>query len=473
VISSLLTDLYQLTMAYGYWKLNMHNQEAVFQLIFRRNPFRGNYSIACGLGTAIKMLEEWCFTDDDISYLNTLMSSNGKPLFSAEFLKYLRELRLSCDIDAIPEGTIVFPNEPLIRVRGPLLQAQLLESILLNIINFQTLIATKSSRICQAAQGADVFEFGMRRAQGPDGALSATRAAYIGGCVATSNVLAGKLYDIPVRGTHAHSWVTAFSDELSAFSAYAEVMPNNCVLLVDTFDTLAGVANAIEVGKKLRNQGAELAGIRLDSGDLGPLSVKARAMLNQAGFSKTKIIASNSLDEHSIKQLCDQGAKIDIWGVGTHLVTAHDEPALEGVYKLSALRDADQQWSYKVKLSEQVFKISTPGIYQVRRFFQDEQQVMDILYDIELGIPETPTAQSFEESHVDMKVMDFDACVDLLVPVFEKGKLVYLDESIHKIRERAIAQATQFLKSYPKEAYMVGLETRLSDLKQKLIKELS
>jgi nicotinate phosphoribosyltransferase len=473
VISPLLTDLYQLTMAYGYWKLGMHDREAVFQLIFRKNPFKGNYALACGLESVIDFLKDWRFEADDIDYLATLKAANGEALFPADFLDYLAGLKFSCDIDAIPEGTVVFAHEPLVRIKGPLLQAQIIESTLLNIINFQTLIATKAARVCQAAKGEPVLEFGMRRAQGPDGALSASRAAYIGGCEGTSNVLAGKLYDIPVRGTHGHSWVTAFTDELSAFEAYAKVMPHNCVLLVDTYDTLQGVKHAIQIGKKLRAQGGELRGIRLDSGDLADLSVKARKLLDAAGFPATKIVASNSLDEYLIENLKKSGAKISVWGVGTSLMTAYDQPALDGVYKLTALRDAKGHWQYKLKLSEQAVKISNPGIYQVRRFFRDEQQLMDVMFDVELGISDTPEMVLLDHAAKEIKLGDYDACVDLLQPIFRKGELVYISEPIHEVRKRAIQEVSQFLKTQGVQAYPVGLEKKLYDLKQELIEKLS
>lgn len=473
VISPLLTDLYQLTMAYGYWKLGIHDREAVFHIIYRKNPFRGNYAVACGLGTVIEFLRNWHFAEDELNYLQGLQALNGEALFSAEFIDYLRHLRFSCDIDAIPEGTVVFPHEPLVRITGPLLQGQLLESTLLNIINFQTLIATKASRVYLAAKGDSVFEFGMRRAQGPDGALAASRASYVGGCEATSNVLAGKKYNIPVRGTHAHSWVTAFPSEKEAFEAYAKIMPHNCVLLVDTYDTLQGVKNAIEVGKKLRAQGAELRGIRLDSGDLAALSIKARALLDAAGFQDTQIIASNSLDEYVITKLKEQGAPISIWGVGTNLVTAYDHPALDGVYKLSALRDEDGRWAYKLKLSEQAVKISNPGIYQVRRFFVKQKHVMDIMYDVELGIPKTPELISLESPHSSQKLAKYDHAVDLLQPIFAKGKLVYKEESLQAIREKAIAEVNQFLQTHAEKMYPVGLEKALHELKQRLISEVS
>jgi nicotinate phosphoribosyltransferase len=468
----LLTDLYQLTMAYGYWKLGLHEREAVFHLIFRKQPFQGNYAVACGLANVIEFLNEWHFSADDLTYLGGLCAPNGASLFTAEFLDYLKTLRFTCDLDAIPEGTVVFPHEPLIRVKGPLIQGQLIESVLLNMINFQTLIATKAARSYQAAQGDTLLEFGLRRAQGPDGALSASRAAYIGGCDATSNVLAGKLYDIPVIGTHAHSWVTAFPNEISAFQAYANVMPHNCVLLVDTYDTIQGVKNAIEVGKELQKNGGELRGIRLDSGDLAMLSIKARAMLDEAGLTKTKIIASNSLDEYAIKKLKDQGAPISVWGVGTSLVTAYDQPALDGVYKLSALRNEAGQWQYKLKLSEQPVKISNPGLYQVRRFYKENKLVMDVLYDLELGIPEKPELASIDGSQA-LKTAHHDASVDLLKPIFEKGKLVYHPGSIHEIRQYAISQVTQFLQAHAEQSYCVGLEKNLHELKQNLINEVS
>lgn len=473
MISPLLTDLYQLTMAYGYWKLGLHDREAVFHLIFRKYPFQGNYAIACGLENVIDFLNDWHFEEDDLEYLGQLRAPDGAVLFTPDFLDYLRTLKFTCDVDAIPEGTVVFPHEPLIRIKGPLLQGQLIESTLLNMINFQTLIATKASRVCQAAEGDSVLEFGMRRAQGPDGALSASRASYIGGCDATSNVLAGKLYDIPVRGTHAHSWVTAFPNEMEAFEAYASVMPHNCILLVDTYDTIQGVKHAITIGKGLRKKGGELLGIRLDSGDLSKLSIIAREMLDAAGFKKTQIIASNSLDEYAIEKLKKEHAPITIWGVGTNLVTAYDHPALDGVYKLSALRDEKGEWQYKLKLSEQAVKISNPGIYQVRRFFVDEQHVMDVMYDVELGIPDMPELMSFDAPHSSLKLADYDASVDLLEPIFAKGKLVYEQGTIHEVRERAEQQVTQFLQAHKGKKYPVGLEKSLHDLKQRLITEVS
>lgn len=474
MISPLLTDLYQLTMAYGYWKLGLHEREAVFHQIFRKHPFGGNYAVACGLATVVDFLNHWRFHEDDIEYLRGLrMPTNRQALFTEDFLSYLKTLRFTCDLDAVQEGTVVFANEPLLRIKGPLIQGQLLESTLLNIINFQTLIATKASRVCQVANGESILEFGLRRAQGPDGALSASRAAYIGGCDATSNVLAGKLYDIPVRGTHAHSWVTVFPDEISAFSAYAKVMPHNCVLLVDTYNTIQGIKNAIEIGKQLRAEGAELHGVRLDSGDITSLSVRARKLLDEAGFPKTKIIASNSLDEYVIADMKSKGAQVSVWGVGTNLVTAYDHPALDGVYKLSALRDEHGQWQYKLKLSEQAVKISNPGIYQIRRFVKDDLPMMDMMYDVELGVPPQPEMLSLAAPHAKIEHKEYNASVDLLTPIFHQGKLFYRQESIHLLRERALHQVRQFRKAYASKTYPVGLEKGLHELKQRLIIQVS
>ena len=372
---ALLTDLYQLTMAYSYWKLDLHERSAVFHLFFRKNPFQGEFTIACGLSYVIDFVRNFKFSDSDIAYLSSLEGANKKLLFEADFLLYLKNMTFDCDIAAVKEGTIMFPHEPLLRVSGSVLQCQLLETALLNIINFQSLIATKSARICRVAAGDAVVEFGLRRSQGIDGGLSASRAAYIGGCAATSNVLAGKLFDIPVKGTHAHSWVMCFDSQLEAFAAYAHAMPHNCVFLVDTYDTLEGVRNAIKAGKWLQLKGFEMLGIRLDSGDLADLSIKARELLNNEGFEKALIIASNDLDEYKIKQLKQQGAVINVWGVGTNLVTAKDQPALGGVYKLGAIQDKKGEWQYRIKLSEQAIKISNPGILQVRRFYDKKNNL--------------------------------------------------------------------------------------------------
>ncbi len=470
--SPLLTDLYQLTMAYGYWKLNMHEREAVFHLIFRKNPFKGNYALNCGLDQVVDFLMNWRFHEDDLAYLATLKNPSDSPLFPQAFLDYLSQLTFTCDIDAIPEGTVVFANEPLIRVEGPILQCQLIETSLLNMINFQTLIATKASRVCRAAAGDFVIEFGMRRAQGPDGALSASRAAYVGGCAATSNTLAGKLYDIPVRGTHAHSWVTAFPNEMDAFNAYASVMPHNCVLLVDTFDTIEGVKHAIATGRKLRAEGVDLLGIRLDSGDMADLSIKARQLLDEAGFENTTILASNLLNEYVISHLKQQGAQIASWGVGTHLATAYDQPALDGVYKLCALRDAQGAWEYKLKLSEEEEKISNPGRHQIRRFFCNDSYVIDVIFDLDLGISDLPEVILLDKSQQYKRLDDYDGYVDLLEPIMRGGLLVLEKESIHQIRQNAITASNHFYRTHGDKTYLIGLEKKLFELKKKMIEKL-
>lgn len=470
---SLLTDLYQITMAHGYWKLGRAEREAVFHLFFRENPFQGGYTVVAGLDYIVEYLRQFRFLQDDIDYLAGLQGNDERPLFQRDFLDYLAALDLRVDVDAIPEGTVVFPHEPLVRVKGPILQCQILETALLNIVNYQTLIATKAARICTATGGQPVLEFGLRRAQGIDGSLAASRAAYIGGCAATSNVLAGKLFGIPVRGTHAHSWVMSFDEELSAFEGYARVMPNNCVFLVDTYDTLEGVRNAIRVGKQLRENGHEMVGVRLDSGDLAYLSIEARKLLDEAGFHNAAIVASNDLDEYIIASLKNQGATIAVWGVGTRLVTAYDQPALGGVYKLGAMKSGNAEWQPKVKLSEQAIKTSTPGILQVRRYHNASGAIADMIYselqdrlDAEVMVdPLDPTRRRRMESSENSE--------DLLVPVVRKGDVIYEQPSLDVVRERAQKQLASFhagvLRHDNPHQYPVGLEMQLYELKTELV----
>jgi nicotinate phosphoribosyltransferase len=473
---ALLTDLYQLTMAYGYWKNDRANDEAAFHLFFRKHPFGSGYTIHAGLRYAIDYLNSFSFSEEDREYLSTLTGNDNKPLFDAGFLSFLGELELSVDVDAIPEGTVVFPQEPLIRVKGPLVQCQLLETALLNIINFQTLIATKAARVCQATRGEPVLEFGLRRAQGIDGAIAASRAAYIGGCSATSNVLAGRLLGIPVKGTHAHSWVMTFDDEPEAFEAYARAMPNNCVFLVDTYDTLEGVRHAIAQGKKLREQGHEMVGIRLDSGDLAYLSIEARKLMDAAGFEKAVIVASNDLDEHIIDSLKEQGAMIAVWGVGTKLVTAYDQPALGGVYKLAAIRRPGQDWQYRMKLSEQAVKTSTPGILQVRRFTDANGFVADMIFNEEAGEPKSMSVVDPLNAEHRKDVTDNMNHSDLLVPILRKGKLVGDIEELAVIRERAQEQLRGLHQGIRRFAnphtYPCGLDAGLHDLKAEMMHSL-
>jgi len=473
---ALLTDLYQLTMAYGYWKSDMKKTESVFHLFFRENPFGGGYAIACGLQYVIDFIKDFRLQDDDIAFLRTLTGNDEKLLFDEEFLTFLSELEFSCDVDAIPEGTVVFPQEPLLRVTGPLIQCQLLETALLNMINFQTLIATKASRICIAAQGDPVLEFGLRRAQGIDGALTASRAAYIGGCTATSNVLAGKMFGIPVKGTHAHSWIMSFDTEMESFRAYAAAMPNNTVFLVDSYNTLEGVKKAITVGHELRKEGYEMAGIRLDSGDLAYLSIEARKLLDAANFTKAVIVASNDLDEKIISRLKKEGATIGVWGVGTNLITAKDQPALGGVYKLSAIREAGKEWQYRMKFSDDVLKISNPGILQVRRFEDEQGYIADVIYHQKPEGEKTVVAMvdpidKSKRHHLSSQ----EISEDLLKPIFRKGKLVYKESSLEEIRTLRRISLKKFqngVKSLAQpENYSVGLEKALHELKINLMKQ--
>ncbi len=467
--SALLTDLYELTMAYGYWKSGKDRDEAVFHMYFRENPFDGGYTIAAGLEEAIAYLESLRFTRDDLDFLAAVTGNDARPLFPADFLRQLEDFRLTCDIDAIPEGTVVFPQEPLVRVTGPILEAQIIETALLNMINFQSLIATKAARVVYAAKGDAVIDFGLRRAQGVNGGHAASRAAYIGGCAGTSNVLAGADFKIPVKGTHAHSWVMAFDSETEAFEKYAEVMPNNCLFLIDTYNTLQGAGRAIEVGKRLRASGHEMIGVRLDSGDLAYLSKEVRKMLDAAGFPNAVIGASNDLDEHLITSLKEQGAKIDLWGVGTRLLTAFDQPALGGVYKLSALRPRDSQWQYRIKISEQAIKTSNPGMLQVRRFAG-----ADMIFDELSGEPTNIIVDPLDLTRR-RSVPANASCEDLLVPVFRRGTRVYELPSIEQIRARRAANLDRFhdgIKRFVNpHRYPVGLEKNLFDLKMRLILE--
>lgn len=474
----LLTDLYEVTMAYAYWKSGSHEKEAVFNLSFRKNPFQGGFAVFCGLPKVIEYLNNLKFHADDLEYLGTLKANDGTKLFDQEFLAYLKDLEFKLDVWGVPEGTIVFNHEPLIRVQGPIIQAQLVETALLNFVSFSTLVATKASRIKMAAGDLPVYEFGLRRAQGPDGGVTASLAAYIGGCDGTSNLLAGRLFGIPVVGTHAHSWVMAFQDEQKAFSTYASAMPNNCVFLVDTYDTVSGVKNAVSIGRKLRESGHELLGVRLDSGDLAYLSAQTREILDQAGFQDSTIIASNNLDENVIKSLQAQGAKIDVWAVGTKLVTCDDQPSLGGVYKLSAVRDPGGKWTKVVKVSEQAIKTSNPGILQVRRFYQEDENGIEFIAD--MIIDEDDLSESGTWTIVDpvdftrRKLVDEDTkYFDLMKPIFESGKLVYDEVAHEKSKKYSVNQLEGFHPGIKRllnpHQYPVGLEMNLNETKTKLV----
>ena len=474
---TLLTDLYQLTMAYGYWKAGIAEKEAVFHLFFRNNPFGGGYAIHCGLEYVVDYLNHFKFEESDIEYLSTLEGNDGTPLFDEKFLAYLKELNFTCDVDAIQEGEVVFPHEPLIRIKGPILQAQLLETPLLTLTNFQTLIATKASRIAYAARGEQVLEFGLRRAQGIDGALAASRSSYIGGTTSTSNVMAGKMFGIPVAGTHAHSWILTFENELEAFNAYAEALPNNCIFLVDTYDTINGIQNAIRAGQILKEKGRDMVGIRIDSGDLAYLSTIGRKMLDEAGFKNARIFASNDLDEHLMQSLKAQKAQIDVWGIGTKLVTAYDQPALGAVYKLSAIKGDNGQWIHKIKLSEQAVKVNNPGIQQVKRFMQNDQMVADMIYD-ELSPPDSSSTIIDPMDNTRRKHLDCRECEtkDLLIPIFRNGMQVCKLGSIFELKEKAVKGLEQLHEGIKRfenpHKYPVGLESGLHQTKTDLILKL-
>lgn len=468
---ALLTDLYQLTMAYGYWKLGIADRRAVFHLFFRRPPFGGPFAVAAGMETALAFIEKFQYRQDDLDYLAALKNEMGQPIFEPAFLEYLKGLRISCTIDAVAEGTPMFPKEPLLRVEGPLLQAQLLESPLLNIINFQTLIATKTARMVWAARPDPVIEFGLRRAQGVDGAISASRAAYIGGCTATSNVLAGKLYGIPVKGTHAHSWVMSFDTEEEALRAYAEILPGLGMFLVDTYDSIAGAKKVIALAQE--KQGFDLLGVRLDSGDLTYLSIEIRRLLDAAGFTTTRIMASNELDEMLIGDLKHQGAKIDVWGVGTHLVTGKGQSALDGVYKLSALQDRHGVWQGKLKVSEQMAKTTIPGILQVRRFYNEKGYLADMIYDVRDSLSSS-MIDPMHPTHVKETSRDF---YDLLEPLMQDGKRLHATKDLGSIRSYAETQLNLFhpamRRFFNPQPYFCGLEHTLYKRQQEIIHAMS
>ncbi|MCC5827991.1 MAG: nicotinate phosphoribosyltransferase [Phycisphaeraceae bacterium] len=470
--SPLLTDFYQLTMVYGFWKRRRAEQRAVYNLFFRTNPFEGGYALVAGLADVLTIVEHARFEDEDLAFLESQRGADDAPLFEPAFMEYLRDLRWSVDIDAMPEGTVAFAPEPLLRVTGPLAQAQLLETALLNVINFQTLIATKAARVCQAAGDDPVLEFGLRRAQGVDGGMAASRAAYIGGCHATSNVLAGQRFGIPVKGTHAHSWVMSFRDEEDAFAAWAKAMPGNCILLVDTYDTLEGVRKAAELGVKLRGQGRSLDGIRLDSGDLAYLSIEARRILDQAGLTSTRIVASSEIDEHLIASLKQQGARIDVWGVGTRLVTGHQQAALGGVYKLAAI-ERNGAWDPVVKISDSAVKTSTPGRVGVRRYHDQERFIADCIHDLDM-----PPAQPVEivdplDATRRKRIVGSESFGELLVPAVRQGEVVCQRPGLAAIRQRAREELAMLHPTIRRlvnpHSYPAGLERHLYDRKLDLI----
>ncbi len=470
----LLTDFYELTMAYAAWKEDLPAREAAFVLSFRKNPFRGGFTVAAGLESVVDLVQHWSYSEEDLAFLKEQRGSDGAPLFEPGFLDALAKLEMDVDVDAAPEGTVVFPQEPIVRVAGPVIPAMLLETALLAVVNFQTLIATKAARVCLAARGEPVVEFGLRRAQGIDGGLSASRAAFVGGCHATSNTLAARLYGIPARGTHAHSWVMLHDSELESFLAYARALPGNCIFLVDTYGTRDGIRHAIEAARWLRVHGKELVGIRLDSGDLAWLSQEARRMLDEAGFPKAVVLASNELDENVIQSLKDQGARIAMWGVGTRLVTGQDDGALGGVYKLGAVRPGPgAPWSPRLKLSEQIEKTTIPGLLQTRRFSHGTEFLSDAIWDETLGVPAPCVIVDPTDPLRRREIPEGTPGEDLLVPIFRGGRRVYDPPPLADVRARTGAQLARFhagVKRFmnPHE-FPVGLERRLHDHRAALV----
>lgn len=476
---TLLTDLYELTMMQGYFK-NPTDQIVVFDAFYRSNPSGGAYAVMAGLEQVIEYVRDLHFSPDDIDYLR------GLHIFEEDFLEYLRGFHFTGDIYAIPEGTVIFPREPLVKVVAPVMEAQLIETALLNIINHQSLIATKASRVCHAANGNGVMEFGLRRAQGPDAGIYGARAAMIGGCIGTSNVLTGQMFDVPVKGTHAHSWIMSFPDEYTAFKTYANLYPDACILLVDTYDVLeSGIPNAIRVFQEMRESGIELKGygIRIDSGDLAYLSKKAYEMLDNAGFGDAIISASSDLDEYLIYSLKTQGAKINSWGVGTNMITSSDCPAFGGVYKLAAVKSsADEEFVPKIKLSENTEKVTNPGNKTIYRIYDKKtgkiradliclaEETFDASKDMILFDPlETWKKTKLTGGSYELR--------ELLVPIFLKGACVYTSPSVMEIRDICTREKDTLWEeskrlTNPQNVY-VDLSDKLFRIKSELLEEMS
>lgn len=476
---TLLTDLYELTMMQGYFKNKDQNETVIFDAFYRNNPCDGGFAIAAGLDQLIQYIKELHFDDEDIAYLASL------GIFDRDFLDYLKNFKFTGDIYAIPEGTVIFPREPIVKVIAPIMQAQLVETAILNIINHQSLIATKAARVCYAAQGDGIMEFGLRRAQGPDAGTYGARAAVIGGCIGTSNVLCGQLFDVPVKGTHAHSWIMSFPDEYTAFKTYADMYPSACILLVDTYDTLkSGIPNAIRVFTEMREAGIPLTfyGIRLDSGDLAYLSKKARKMLDEAGFTDAVISASNDLDEFLIQSLKDQGAAITSWGVGTHLITAKDCPSFGGVYKLAAIMGKDGKFIPKIKLSENTEKVTNPGNKTIYRIYDKETDKIkaDLICLVDEQFNENEPMLLFDPAEPWKKTKlpaGSYRLRELMIPVFKNGECCYTSPKVMEIREycqreqNTLWDETRRLIN-PHKVY-VDLSSKLYDIKIQLLDQMS
>ncbi len=469
---TMLADFYEFTMANGFLESGMENKIAYFDMFFREIPDDGGFAIMAGVEQVIEYMDNLHFSKRDIEFFKS------KGIFSEKFIDYLENFEFTCDVWAIPEGTPIFPQEPLLIVRGPVIQAQLLETMILLTINHQSLIATKANRIVRAADGRGVMEFGSRRAQGPDAATLGARAAYIGGCIGTANTLTDKLYDIPALGTMAHSWVQMFPTEIEAFEAYARTFPTNCVLLVDTYDTLnSGIPNAIKVfDKVLKPMGIRPKGIRLDSGDLAYLSKRARTMLDEAGYEDCNIVASSSLDEYVITDLLNQGAQIDSFGVGERLITAKSQPVFGGVYKLVAVENEDGQIVNKIKISENVGKITTPGFKTVYRFYDKDthKALADVIALHDEVIDETKPYEIFHPVHTwKRKTLTNFYAKELLVKIFDKGELVYKCPDIEEIKDYSKRQLDlmwdEVKRFHKPHKYYVDLSTDLWDMKNNLL----
>lgn len=475
-----MTDLYELTMMQGYFKNKDQNETVIFDAFYRNNPMDSGYAICAGLAQVIDYIKNLKFQEEDIAYLRSLK------IFEEDFLEYLRTFRFSGDIYAIPEGSVMFPREPMIKVIAPIMEAQLIETAILNMINHQSLIATKTSRVCFAARGDGIMEFGLRRAQGPDAGIYGARAAMIGGCIGTSNVLAGQLFDVPVKGTHAHSWIMSFPDEYTAFKAYSQMYPSACILLVDTYDTLkSGVPNAIRVFQEMRAAGVPLTnyGIRLDSGDLAYLSKKARKMLDDAGFPDAVISASNDLDEYLIDSLKVQGCKITSWGVGTHLITSKDWPSFGGVYKLAAIQNPETgNFIPKIKLSENTEKVTNPGNKTIYRIYEAETGKIkaDLICLVDETFDENEPLLLFDPLEPWKKTKLEGGTYrmrEMMVPVFKNGECVYESPKVMDIREYCSAELDTLWDETrrlfnPHQVY-VDLSKKLYDMKINLLDQMS
>ena len=466
---TLLTDLYQLTMLNGYFEKNIHKDIVIFDMFFRKNACNGGYTIICGIEQLVEYINNLHFSDDDLEYLKSL------GLFSDKFLDFLKDFKFTGDIYAVEEGTIMFPKEPIITVKAPLYQAQLIETALLTIVNFQSLISTKASRVCYAAKGDPVFEFGLRRAQGPDAGTYGARAAVVGGCAGTANVLAGKMFDIPVVGTQAHSWVQKFDNELDSFRAYADVYPDNCLLLVDTYDVLkSGVPNAIKVFDELKAKGHKPKGIRIDSGDLQYLSNESKKLFEEAGYYDLIYTASNDLDEYTIASLKSSGAAINSWGVGTKLITSAESPSLGGVYKLAASYEKDKLIP-KIKVSEDAEKINNPGFKKVIRIYNENNMAegdLIMLHDEEIDTTKPLTI--FDPTYTWKKTTFQNYTIkELQKPLFKNGECKYVPKSVIEIKKYVNEQLNTFWDSYKRfsnpKRYKVDLSENLWTLKSDLL----